>query len=45
VDIDRVRADNELREGVHRKNGLIIYSGPLPTRELKQKWKREAKEK
>lgn len=45
MDIDRVRADNEQREGVHRKNGLIIYSGPPPSRELKQRWKKEAKEK
>jgi hypothetical protein len=45
VDIDRIRADNEQRADVLRKGGLIIYQGPTPSRETKQQWQREAKER
>lgn len=45
VDIDRVRADNESRDGVHRKCGLIIYGGPPPSRQLKETWRREARQR
>ncbi|GAX82248.1 hypothetical protein CEUSTIGMA_g9676.t1 [Chlamydomonas eustigma] len=45
VDVDRIRLDNQSRNDVQRKSGLIIYSGPPPTRELKQQWRRESKAK
>ncbi|KAG1661523.1 hypothetical protein FOA52_000033 [Chlamydomonas sp. UWO 241] len=57
VDVDRVRAENETRvqpgepgtgssgQNVQRKAGLIIYSGPPPSRELKEKWRRDARER
>lgn len=45
VDVDRIRADNEKRTAVLRKSGLIIYQGPTPSKEAKQQWQREAKEK
>ena len=48
VDVDRVRSDNDLRSGggdVQRKGGLIIYSGAPPSRELKEQWRREAKQR
>lgn len=45
LDVDRVRADNLQRTNVQRKGGLIIYGGPPPSRELKEQWRREAREK
>ncbi|CAL5223286.1 g5774 [Coccomyxa viridis] len=43
VDIDRIREDNEHRTDVERKAGLIIWSGPNPTRAMKEEWNRETK--
>ena len=34
-----------LPSDVQRKNGLIIYCGPPPTREMKQKWKKAANDR
>ncbi|KAK9806836.1 hypothetical protein WJX72_004445 [[Myrmecia] bisecta] len=45
VDIDRIRAENELRKDVERKAGLIINSGPNPTKKLREQWQAEAKAK
>ena len=45
VDIDRVRLDNEQRTDVQRKSGLLIYSGPPPSRELKQQWRKASRER
>eukprot|EP01024_Parvocaulis_polyphysoides_P072507 TRINITY_DN918_c0_g1_i1.p3 TRINITY_DN918_c0_g1~~TRINITY_DN918_c0_g1_i1.p3 ORF type:complete len:295 (-),score=25.86 TRINITY_DN918_c0_g1_i1:195-1079(-) len=45
VDIDRIRSDNEKRQDVERKSGLIIWSGPNPTKTMKEKWQKEAQEK
>ncbi|KAK9805807.1 hypothetical protein WJX73_001961 [Symbiochloris irregularis] len=45
VDIDRIREDNSKRTDVERKGGLIIWSGPNPTGEMKSQWQREAKAK
>ena len=36
--------DNEQKEG-ERKGGLLINSGPNPTREIRARWQAEAKEK
>ena len=44
LDLDRIRADNSKKEG-ERKGGLLINSGPNPTKELREKWQKEAKEK
>ncbi len=43
VDVDRVRADNELRTDVQRKAGLIIYTGVPPTRAMKEQWRADSK--
>ncbi|CAK0784827.1 hypothetical protein CVIRNUC_008031 [Coccomyxa viridis] len=43
VDIDRIREDNERRTDVERKAGLIIWSGPNPTRAMKEEWNRDTK--
>ncbi|WIA21591.1 hypothetical protein OEZ85_000779 [Tetradesmus obliquus] len=45
VDVDRVRADNEAKLDAHRKNGLVIWTGPNPTKEMRLQWQQEAKEK
>ena len=45
VDIDRIRIDNNGRQDVQRKGGLIIYDGPAPNRETKEAWRRASKEK
>lgn len=45
LDVDRVRADNLQRTDVQRKGGLIIYGGPPPSRELKEQWRKDAREK
>lgn len=43
VDLDRIRKDNDKKEG-ERKGGLLINSGPNPTKALRAKWQAEAKE-
>lgn len=43
VDLDRIRADNEARTDVQRKQGLIINTGPNLTKEMKEKLRQEAK--
>jgi len=45
VDIDRIRADNESRKDAQRKSGLIIWSGPNPTKQMKADWQQEAQAK
>ncbi|GIL60007.1 hypothetical protein Vafri_14647 [Volvox africanus] len=45
VDVDRVRADNEARMDATRKAGLIIYDGPLLTKEMKAELREEAMRK
>ena len=45
LNIDQIRLDNEARKDVQRKSGLIIYQGPAATREMKEAWRRESKEK
>lgn len=45
MDIDRIRADNEAQVGVKRKQGLIIWTGDNPTKEMKLRWQRESREK
>ncbi|CAL8462930.1 g2464 [Coccomyxa elongata] len=45
VDIDRIRADNEQKQDVERKCGLIIWSGPNPTKKMKDEWQAEARAK
>ncbi|WIA42018.1 hypothetical protein OEZ86_009311 [Tetradesmus obliquus] len=45
VDVDRVRADNEAKLDAHRKNGLVIWTGPNPTKEMRLQWQQEAQEK
>lgn len=44
VDIDRIRQDNAVRADVERKAGLIIWSGPNPTIEMKAQWQAEARQ-
>ena len=44
LDLDQIRKDNEKKKG-ERKGGLLINSGPNPTKELRDKWQKEAKEK
>ena len=44
VNVDQIRKDNEQKEG-ERKGGLLINSGPNPTREIRARWQAEAKEK
>ncbi|EIE27270.1 ARM repeat-containing protein [Coccomyxa subellipsoidea C-169] len=43
VDVDRIRGDNEQKKDVERKCGLIIWSGPNPTKKMKDEWQAEAK--
>jgi hypothetical protein len=47
VDVDAVRRDNDAKQGpeVRRKNGLVVWCGPNPTREMKAAWQAEAKSK
>eukprot|EP01023_Acetabularia_acetabulum_P035786 TRINITY_DN3377_c0_g1_i4.p1 TRINITY_DN3377_c0_g1~~TRINITY_DN3377_c0_g1_i4.p1 ORF type:complete len:304 (+),score=20.96 TRINITY_DN3377_c0_g1_i4:263-1174(+) len=45
VDIDKIRQDNEKRWDVERKSGLIIWSGPNPTKSMKERWQKEAQDK
>ena len=45
VDIDRIRADNEVRSDAERKNGLVINSGPNPTPAMRRRWQAEAQGK
>lgn len=45
VNIDAIRQENESRTDVQRKSGLIIYTGPNPTKEMKEAWRKEGKEK
>ena len=45
VDVDRIRRDNEARTDAQRKGGLIIWSGPNPTKAMKDRWQVEAKAK
>eukprot|EP01025_Chloroclados_australasicus_P032014 TRINITY_DN3240_c0_g1_i6.p3 TRINITY_DN3240_c0_g1~~TRINITY_DN3240_c0_g1_i6.p3 ORF type:complete len:301 (-),score=27.09 TRINITY_DN3240_c0_g1_i6:506-1408(-) len=42
VNIDKIRADNEKKMDVERKSGLIIWSGPNPTKTMKEQWQKEA---
>ena len=43
VDVDRIRRDNEARTDAQRKGGLIIWSGPNPTKAMKDRWQVEAR--
>lgn len=47
VDVDAARRANDGRAGVgvQRKSGLIVWSGPNPTREMREAWQAEAKAK
>lgn len=45
VDVDRIRTDNEARTDATRKAGLIIYDGPLLTKEMKAELREEAQRK
>eukprot|EP00963_Diacronema_lutheri_P014231 scaffold2858_cov659-Pavlova_lutheri.AAC.202 len=45
VDVDRIREDNLAKKDVDRKAGLVIYSGPNPTKEMKESWRIEAVQK
>ncbi|KAL6779948.1 hypothetical protein ACKKBG_A14430 [Auxenochlorella protothecoides x Auxenochlorella symbiontica] len=45
IDLDRVRAENEGRTDAPRKSGLIIYDGPVLTREDKDRLQAEAQER
>jgi hypothetical protein len=48
VAVDAVRRDNAQRRGgadVQCKSGLIVWSGPNPTREMKAAWQDESKAK
>jgi hypothetical protein len=45
LDLDQIRADNDKNKEGERKGGLLINSGPNPTKELRDKWRKEAKEK
>ncbi|KAF8059674.1 hypothetical protein HT031_005082 [Scenedesmus sp. PABB004] len=45
VDVDRVRADNDAKADAVRKNGLVIWSGPNPTKEMRLQWHQEVKAK
>ncbi|QDZ21762.1 UBA domain-containing protein [Chloropicon primus] len=44
VDLDKIREDNDKKDG-ERKGGLLINSGPNPTKTLRAKWQAEAKAK
>lgn len=41
VDVDRIRTDNESKEGVTRKGGLIVNFDKNPTAEFKKKLREE----
>lgn len=45
VDVDRIREDNLAKKDVERKAGLVIYTGPNPTKEMKESWRAEAVQK
>lgn len=48
LDVDAVRRDNDARlkdPAVPRKNGLVVRSGPNPTREMREAWKAESRAK
>lgn len=45
VDVDRIRADNEARVDAPRKAGLIVNSGPNPTREIVKLLRAEAEKR
>lgn len=45
VDVDRIREDNHAKINVERKSGLVIYTGPNPSKETKEAWRKEALEK
>lgn len=45
VDLDRIRADNEARVDAPRKAGLIVNSGPNPTREIVRLLRGEAEKR